>query len=81
MLDIQTIRDDPERVKRGSKAKGYKVDIDKLLELDEERKIAIRRLELLKEIKNLYTAQYKMELEINEIASKLAPFIKEIKND
>lgn len=38
MIDIQVVRDDPERVKKFTKDKGYDVDIDALLRADEERR-------------------------------------------
>ena len=47
MLDIQFIRDNPALVKEKSKQKGYKPDVDKLLEVD------IKRRDLQKEIEEL----------------------------
>jgi seryl-tRNA synthetase len=45
MLDLQTIRDDPERVRRGAARKRIPFDVDRVLALDAER----RRLATLRE--------------------------------
>ncbi|MFT7465355.1 MAG: seryl-tRNA synthetase, partial [Pseudohongiellaceae bacterium] len=37
MLDIKTIRDNLEAVKAGAKLKRIDVDVDRLVELDDER--------------------------------------------
>lgn len=38
MLDIRYVRENPERVKEFSKQKGYDIDIDRVLSLDQERR-------------------------------------------
>ena len=38
MIDLKQLREDPDRFVRGARAKGSDVDIDRLLELDEERR-------------------------------------------
>ncbi len=58
MLDIQFIRDNPELVQRSSDQKQEKVDINKLLEVDRQRK------NLLAEVEGL-------RAERNEISSKM----------
>ncbi len=45
MIDIQVVRDDPDRVKAFTKAKGYEVDIDALLRADEDRRRLTREIE------------------------------------
>jgi len=45
MIDIKFIRENKDKVKKGIKAKGVKIDIDKLLKLDEERKKMIGTIE------------------------------------
>jgi seryl-tRNA synthetase len=45
MLDLQAIRDDPERVRRGAARKGIAFDVDRALALDTER----RRLTTLRD--------------------------------
>lgn len=48
MLDINFIRQNPERVKQGAKDKGVQVDIDHLLELDRQRRGLIQKSENLR---------------------------------
>lgn len=38
MLDIRYVRENPERVKEFSKQKGYDIDVDRVLSLDQERR-------------------------------------------
>lgn len=45
MLDIQFIRDNSELVQKKSEQKGYKVDIPKLLELDDRRRSFLTNIE------------------------------------
>lgn len=52
MLDIKFIRENPEKVKQGAKNKGVEVDIDKLLELDKERREMIVEIEALRSERN-----------------------------
>ena len=52
MLDIKFIRDNPERVKKGSLLKNEKCDIDRLLDLDAKRRQIIFEVEQLKKERN-----------------------------
>src|ERR1700722_8179235 len=52
MLDIQFIRDNPKEVALKSEQKGYKVDIDKLLELDKKRVEFTQELESVNQARN-----------------------------
>jgi seryl-tRNA synthetase len=52
MIDIQLVRDDPERIKEKAKQKGYEVDIDRLLQLDNERKELLQVVESLRQRRN-----------------------------
>ena len=54
MLDIKFIRENPEKVKKGAKNKGVKVDVDRLLEVDKNRR------ELLSQIESLRAEQNKL---------------------
>ena len=38
MLDLKFIRENKEKVEKGIKNKGFNVDVDKVLVLDEQRK-------------------------------------------
>ena len=52
MLDIKFIRQNPEKVKEGCQKKRVKVDIDRFLEIDRQRKETIQALELIRAQKN-----------------------------
>jgi seryl-tRNA synthetase len=41
MIDLKALRSDPDRFRRGANDKGITVDIDRLLELDEQRRAAM----------------------------------------
>jgi len=45
MLDIKTIRDNPEAIRRGAELKNMKVDIDRLLALDGQKRAAQTKLQ------------------------------------
>lgn len=55
MLDIQYIRDNPKLVKDKSQQKGYKVDVDKLLQLDQDRKKIQSELQDLRAKRNSHS--------------------------
>lgn len=57
MLDIKFIRQNPDKVKEGCKKKQVKVDIDKLLEIDEKRLETLRALEDMHAKKNKASKQ------------------------
>lgn len=48
MLDIKFIRENPDLVKEKSKQKGYDMDVDKLLKVDEERRKLIEEVDQLR---------------------------------
>lgn len=52
MIDIQFVRDNPEVVKTKSAQKGYEVDIDRLLQLDAERRDLLQQVEFLRQRRN-----------------------------
>jgi len=53
MIDIQILRDNPDKVSEAAKQKGFKVDISGLLKLDEERKILLNKVETLRQKRNI----------------------------
>ena len=57
MLDIKFIRENPEKVKKGARKKGVKVDIDKLLETDQKRRETLMALEDMRAQKNKSTKE------------------------
>src|SRR3990167_4223466 len=48
MLDIKFIRENAKKVEQNAKNKGYKVDIDKLLEVDKKRRELIEAVDKLR---------------------------------
>ena len=52
MLDIRYVRENPERVKEFSKQKGYDVDVDRVLTLDEQRRELQQQIEVLRTERN-----------------------------
>jgi seryl-tRNA synthetase len=52
MLDINFIRENPDLVKDGADKKGFDVDIDRLLELDERRRELIQESEQVRQRRN-----------------------------
>jgi seryl-tRNA synthetase len=52
MLDIKFIRENPDKVKEGCKAKQAKVDLDRLLEVDKKRRETLQALEDIRAQKN-----------------------------
>ncbi len=59
MIDVQIVRDNPELVKEKTKQKGYQVDIDKFLELDNDRKELLAKVENLRQRRNEIAALMK----------------------
>jgi seryl-tRNA synthetase len=59
MIDVQIVRDNPELVKEKTKQKGYEVDIDKFLELDNDRKELLAKVENLRQRRNEIAALMK----------------------
>jgi seryl-tRNA synthetase len=56
MLDIRFIRGNAELVTEKSKQKGYKVEIQKLLSVDENRRMLLTEIERIRSERNLLTA-------------------------
>lgn len=52
MLDIRTIRDETDRVRKGCEAKGIPADLDAILALDESRRRLLREIEELQRERN-----------------------------
>lgn len=52
MLDIRYVRDNAERVKEFSRQKGYEVDVDRVLQLDEERREVQQKADELRTERN-----------------------------
>ena len=63
MLDIKFIRQNPEKIKEGCAKKQVKVNIDKLLELDEKRRESLKETESLRAKENRLS--YLISKEVN----------------
>ncbi len=59
MLDIRFIRDNAKRVEEAAQQKGYKVDIAHLLQLDDERREILLRVESLRQKRNEVASRMK----------------------
>lgn len=70
MLDIQFIRDNPEKVAQKAAEKGYQVDITQLLGFDSERRELLTQVENLRRERNELTAQSKGGKPSDEILEK-----------
>jgi seryl-tRNA synthetase len=52
MLDVRAIREDPQRIREGARAKGLDVDVESILALDESRRAILGQLEELQRQRN-----------------------------
>jgi seryl-tRNA synthetase len=59
MLDVKFIRDNYELVKKSALEKGYHINIDEVLDLDDKRKKELARVEELRRSRNEIAAQMK----------------------
>jgi len=50
MFDIKLLRENPELVKEGLAKKGVEVDVDRVLELDKERRVLLKEIEELRHL-------------------------------
>ncbi len=81
MLDIKFIRENPELVKQAIANKNEKADIDKLLELDEQRRKIIVEAEELKAKKNKVSAQIPQLKKAGEDISGLLAEMKQVSDE
>ncbi len=72
MLDIKYIRENPDKVKKGIESKQVKVDVDRLLALDEQRRTLLQQKEQLK------AEQNKLGKDDREKAGQIKEQIKQI---
>ena len=76
MLDIKFIRENPDIVKKSIKDRGYKVDVDELLKLDEKFRAELQKVEKLKHQRNVASLEIrKLKVDGKSAAAK----IKEVK--
>lgn len=91
MLDIKFIREHPEEVKKGAKAKGVEVDVDVILKLDAERRVLQNEVDTLRQGRHAKTedregakkqkeALKEKESKLKELTDKLDKLILELPN-
>jgi len=66
MLDIKFIREHPDVVKEGCRKKQVRIDIDKILRLDEQKRKLLKNIEALRGKRNLSTRVRPLQKEITE---------------
>ena len=66
MIDIRLLRDNPDHFKKAAERKGYKVDIDQTLELDNKRRSLIQELDEMRRQSNEIAAKGKEILEADK---------------
>jgi seryl-tRNA synthetase len=82
MLDIKFIRQNPNKVKEGIQKKGVKVDIDKLLQLEEKRREYLKKIEDLRAKQNkLGKPEIKEAQKIKSEIRKLEPNLEKIEKE
>ena len=59
MLDVKFIRENTELVEKSAKAKGYKINVQEVLDLDEKRKKELAEVEGLRQSRNEIAAKMK----------------------
>ncbi len=69
MLDLKFIRENPDVVRRAIESKREKADLDRLLELDEERRKLLAEVEALKHQRNVVSQQIAAKKKAGEDAS------------
>jgi seryl-tRNA synthetase len=76
MLDLNLVRNDPERVRISARRRGQSdTFVDRILELDGERRTALTRAETLKAEKNALTASISKAADRGAEAARLKPEI------
>jgi seryl-tRNA synthetase len=78
MLDIKLIRENPDKVKRGIAAKNEKDRIDDVIQLDEERRSLIVRVEELKAKRNTVSSQIPKMKKAGEDTTEVMAEMKEV---
>lgn len=72
MIDIKKLRENPEYFKKGAERKGYRVDIDAVLELDEKRRALIQEIDGLRRgAKEIASVGKMVDAEAREKGSQL----------
>jgi seryl-tRNA synthetase len=69
MLDIRLVREDTDRVRQGCEAKGFPADVDKVLEVDGERRRLLQDLEALQQERNARSREIGRKMKAGEDAA------------
>jgi len=84
MLDLKTIRSNPEMIRAGLKKRDSKVSIDEIIELDRDKRELISRVNLLKEERNKVSGEIgrlkKEKKDAREIILEMKKVSQEIKD-
>jgi seryl-tRNA synthetase len=78
MLDVRAIREDPERIREGARAKGLVADIETVLALDEARRSILVQLEELQRQRNARSKEIGFRRQRGEDASAEQAEVKRI---
>lgn len=78
MLDINFIRQNPEKVKEGCRNKNVDIDIDRLLELDKQKREMLQEIEQLRHQRNLISEKKGLNEKEIERAKELKVSIKNL---
>ena len=78
MLDRRLIREDPDRVIEGVKAKGVDVDIERLIALDKTLLENMKESEQLKHERNVKSEEVAKKKRAGEDTSELHSYLKEL---
>jgi seryl-tRNA synthetase len=78
MLDLKFIREHPDLVKEAVRKKGEKADVDRLLELDRERRELLRESETLKHRRNVVSKEIGLLKKEGKDASKKIAEMREV---
>ncbi len=74
MIDIKLLRENPEKIKKAVQDRGFKIDIEKILELDRKRRKLIQEIEGMKaEQKKIGREQIEKAKNLKEKIKKMEP--------
>jgi len=80
MLDIKFIRENPEKIKTACQNRGLKIDVDKILKLDEKKRALIQKIEKLRQEKKKESRIEELKKQKEEI-KKLEIELKKVEKD
>ena len=80
MLDRRLIRENPERVIKGIEAKGVEVDIERLIALDRDMRVLMRKSDERKHERNVKTEEVAKKKRAGEDTGELHDYLKNLSN-